>query len=236
MSATFWQHIHGGSTHFPIVLLLASVVFDFAAWRARDESMRRGLHAAGFGSAVVGMLGGLGAVVAGLIMTRGRVLGAGAERLHHQFVWPAVVACAVFVGWRLFRSGRIPQGRIGLYLAGMGVASLLMVGAGYSGGEMLLAAENENIPTTVALYAPISNSDQMAGLAAGKQLYLKDCARCHGADAQGDDGPDLHGLDLTDEQIAARIRNGKKGQMTAFAGKLTSEEIRYVIDYLRMLK
>jgi len=37
MNASFWQRIHGGSTHFPIVLVLASVIFDFIAWRSRDE-------------------------------------------------------------------------------------------------------------------------------------------------------------------------------------------------------
>jgi mono/diheme cytochrome c family protein len=46
----------------------------------------------------------------------------------------------------------------------------------------------------------------------GRTLFLKNCAHCHAADAQGDEGPDLHALDRTDEQIAARIRNGKKGR------------------------
>ena len=220
----------------PIVLLLASVVFDLVAWRSRDEGLRRGLHAAGLGSAVAGMLGGIGAVVAGLIMTRGRVLGGGYERIHHLFVWPAVVACIVFVGWRLFRGGRTPPRHLGLYLAGMSVASVLMMGAGYSGGEMLLAAENENIPVSAASHTPISMSDQKAVFAAGQKLFLKNCAHCHGADAHGDDGPDLHNLDGTDEQIATRIRNGKKGQMTAFAGKLSPEDIRDVLAYLRTLK
>src|SRR6266566_4263212 len=98
MNANFWRQIHGGSTHFPIVLLLASVIFDFVAWRSRDEALRRGLHAAGFGSAVVGLLGGIGAVVAGLMMTRGRMLGGGYEKTHHVFVWPAFTSCIVFVG------------------------------------------------------------------------------------------------------------------------------------------
>jgi mono/diheme cytochrome c family protein len=235
MSAKIWQQIHGGSTHFPIVLLMASVVFDFIGRRSREEGLRRGLHAAGLGSAVVGVLGGIGAVAAGLIMTRGRVLGSGPERLHHLFVWPAIVLCTVFVAWRVFRSGRIPQ-RLGLYLAGMSVASVLMVGAGYSGGEMLLAAENENIPAPAAPRTSAFVPDEMAAVTAGRTLFLKNCAHCHGADARGDDGPDLHHLDLTDAQIAARIRNGKKGQMTAFAGKFTAENISIIIAYLHTLK
>jgi mono/diheme cytochrome c family protein len=70
----------------------------------------------------------------------------------------------------------------------------------------------------------------------GQKLFLKNCAHCHGADASGDEGPDLHSLDWSDEQIARRIRVGKKGQMTAFAGKLSDDEIRDVIGYLRDLK
>jgi mono/diheme cytochrome c family protein len=71
---------------------------------------------------------------------------------------------------------------------------------------------------------------------AGRALFLKNCAHCHGADAHGDDGPDLHDLDWTDKQINDRIRNGKKGQMTSFAGKLKSIEIQSIIAWLRTLK
>src|SRR6185369_6673811 len=166
MNASFWQRIHGGSTHFPIVLVLASVVFDFIAWRSRDEVLRRGLHAAGLGSAVVGMLGGIGAVVAGLIMTRGRMLGGGYEKTHHLFVWPAFTACIVFVGWRLFKGGRISQRGLGAYLSGMSLAAALMVGAGYSGGEMLLAAEKENDPASARSNQPTSTSAPMPLVAA----------------------------------------------------------------------
>ncbi len=72
--------------------------------------------------------------------------------------------------------------------------------------------------------------------AIGRKLFLKNCAHCHGADAHGDDGPDLHRLDDSDEWITNRIRNGKKGQMTAFAGKLKPAEIAALLAYLRTLK
>jgi mono/diheme cytochrome c family protein len=70
----------------------------------------------------------------------------------------------------------------------------------------------------------------------GRTLFLKNCAHCHGADAHGDEGPDLHDLAWTDQQIAARIRHGKAGQMTAFAGKLTPSEIDSLVAYVRSLK
>ncbi len=235
MNASFWQRIHGGSTHFPMVLVLASVVFDFIAWRSRDEVLRRGLHAAGLGSAVVAMLGGVGAVIGGLIMTRGRVLGSGFEKLHHLFVWPAFSLCVVSVTWRLFKRRQMSQRGLGIYLAGMSVAAALMMGAGYWGGELLLGRETGSDPASSSIN-PVSTSDQTTRADAGRQLFLKNCAHCHGADAHGDEGPDLHNLDWTDEQIATRIRNGKKGQMTAFAGKFSAQQIRDVVAYLRALK
>jgi mono/diheme cytochrome c family protein len=72
--------------------------------------------------------------------------------------------------------------------------------------------------------------------AAGRTLFLKNCAHCHGADAHGDEGPDLHNLDWTDDQITSRIRIGKKSQMTAFAGKLSANQINEVKNYVRTLK
>ena|ERR1700677_1693713 len=70
----------------------------------------------------------------------------------------------------------------------------------------------------------------------GRTLFLRNCAHCHGADAHGDDGPDLHDLGLTDEWIANRIRKGKAGQMTAFAGKLQPAQIDALVAYVQSLK
>jgi mono/diheme cytochrome c family protein len=236
MNLTFWRHVHGASTHFPIVLLLASVVFDVIAWRSPDEGLRRGLHAAGFGSAVVGIFGGIGAGIAGLILTRGQVLGRGYEQIHHLFVWPALAAGVAFVGWRLVRKGKIPQRGLSVYFAGMSVTVLLMMGAGYSGGEMILNAENASARSPSSSSMTASRGAQPDAAQVGHQLFLKNCAHCHGADAHGDEGPDLHNLDWSDEQIGTRIRNGKKGQMPAFAGKFSREDFAHIITYLHALK
>jgi len=69
-----------------------------------------------------------------------------------------------------------------------------------------------------------------------RTLYLRNCAHCHGADGHGDDGPDLHDIGWTNEQIANRIRKGKAGQMTAFAGKLKPAEIDALVSYVQSLK
>ncbi len=36
----FWQHLHGASTHFPIVLIMLAVVFDVGAILFKKESWR----------------------------------------------------------------------------------------------------------------------------------------------------------------------------------------------------
>jgi mono/diheme cytochrome c family protein len=81
-----------------------------------------------------------------------------------------------------------------------------------------------------------TGSSTDANVAAGRALFLKNCAHCHGADAHGDEGPDLHKLDVSDEWIGNRIRKGKAGEMTAFAGKLQPAEINLLVAYVRTLK
>lgn len=231
MDALFWQRMHGGSTHFPIVLLLASVVFDFVAWRSRDEGLRRGLHLAGLGSASVGVLGGVGAVISGLVMSHGQVLGSGYEKFHHLFVWPAFSLCVALVVWRLFQRKTFLQSGFGIYLVGMSVAAALMMGAGYWGGEMLLGAETPNVPVS----APISAAEQIQ-IASGQKLFLMNCAHCHAQDATGDEGPNLHGVKKSDARIADIITNGIKGEMPRFGSKLHEPEVKLLIQFLHALK
>ena len=89
---------------------------------------------------------------------------------------------------------------------------------------------------THVVNAQMLTNAPVVSVKAGRILFRKNCAHCHGADAHGDDGPDLHDLDWTDKQITDRIRNGKKGQMTSFAGKLKTNEIQNIVAYLRTLK
>ena len=90
--------------------------------------------------------------------------------------------------------------------------------------------------TTLFANAQMLTNAPIVSAKSGRALFLKNCAHCHGADAHGDEGLDLHKLDWTDDQITTRIRNGKKGQMTAFAGKLSDDQIRELKDYLRTLQ
>jgi mono/diheme cytochrome c family protein len=69
----------------------------------------------------------------------------------------------------------------------------------------------------------------------GQALYTKNCMTCHGANAIGGEGPDLHGLKLTDKQIIATIKTGND-QMPAFAKKFNTADMQALVAYLRSLK
>lgn len=111
-------------------------------------------------------------------------------------------------------------------------ATVVLVAAGYRQINPL-PGDAEAKPAAAVASAGAAPADMVTN---GRALFLRNCAHCHGADAHGDDGPDLHGLGWTDDEIAGRIRKGKKGQMTAFAGKLQPAEIDALVAYVQTLK
>jgi mono/diheme cytochrome c family protein len=106
------------------------------------------------------------------------------------------------------------------------------LGLAFGGGAWWRRAESVSSPPPVAA----AGTPMPADVRQGRSLFLKNCAHCHGDDARGDEGPDLHGLHRSDEGIARRIRNGVKGEMTAFGEKFSQTDIDELIAYLRTLK
>ena len=72
-------------------------------------------------------------------------------------------------------------------------------------------------------------------VARGRALFLDSCAHCHGADARGDEGPDLHEAQVSDRYIARIITRGIPREMPAFAKKLGAAEITALTAYVRSL-
>src|SRR5689334_18889460 len=70
----------------------------------------------------------------------------------------------------------------------------------------------------------------------GQSLFERNCAHCHGDDARGDEGPDLHNLKKSDTRITKIVTEGIKGEMPAFGTKLKDEEVKALIAFLRTLK
>ena len=70
----------------------------------------------------------------------------------------------------------------------------------------------------------------------GRTLFLDSCAHCHGADARGDEGPDLHDLQVSDRYIARLITNGIPHEMPSFAKKHGPVDITALTAYIRSLE
>jgi uncharacterized membrane protein len=116
MDSLFWAKVHGGTTHFPIALLIASALFDLAGYALNRESHSRDLHAASFYALILGAVASFAAVLSGLIITHWETLGGGLLGKHH------------LASRRTF----------GIYLGVLLVTAVLMTVAGYWGGEMML--------------------------------------------------------------------------------------------------
>ena len=138
MNQTFWERMHGGATHFPIALLMISVVFDHAGFWWRNELRRREFCAVGFYSLLIAAAASPVAVLSGLALSRGKLLGTGALAMHHWFVWPAFGLMIGLAVWRLVvRERASRRASVGyLVLATLTVAAMMT--AGYWGGEMIV--------------------------------------------------------------------------------------------------
>jgi cbb3-type cytochrome c oxidase subunit III len=82
---------------------------------------------------------------------------------------------------------------------------------------------------------------------AGKKLYARHCASCHGPNGKGDGGMALSGgtpSDLTDEtwdygstdgEIFVVIRDGVSSDMQAYKEKLSEKQIWQIVHFIRSI-
>jgi mono/diheme cytochrome c family protein len=113
-----------------------------------------------------------------------------------------------------------------------------------TGGLILSAQGNAD---AAKLKNPVGATPE--SVAAGQQLYARNCASCHGRNGQGGPGNDLipaapsllgdawsHGS--TDGEIFTNIRNGVAPDfnMVPFKDKLKDDEIWNVVNYIRSIK
>ena len=136
MDNKLWANLHGGSTHFPIALMIASFLFDALAFVAR-EPYKRDLHTTGFYSLLLGAAACLVAVVSGLVISAWVFFGNGTLAKHHDFVWPAFGLMIALAVWRLVVRRDASRPAFGVYLAAAGITAGLMAAAGYFGGELM---------------------------------------------------------------------------------------------------
>ena len=138
MNQAFWARMHGGATHFPIALLMVSVAFDHAGFWWRDELRRREFRVLSFYSLLIAAAASPVAVLSGIVLSKGIVLGTGMLALHHYFIWPAFGLLVGLAVWRLVMREQASRRARGCYLALASIALAAMMSAGYWGGEMLI--------------------------------------------------------------------------------------------------
>ncbi len=110
---------------------------DGAGFFLAEKNWGRELLTAGFFAMLLGALGSLAAVASGLVLSKGEMLGHDALRFHHLFVWPAFGLMNALAAWRLVVKTQASRRAFGTYLILAVVASALMAGAGYWGGQMV---------------------------------------------------------------------------------------------------
>jgi uncharacterized membrane protein len=141
MDSSLWMKLHGATTHFPIALVMASMLLDLAGFLLPDnpdKSRRGGFRSAGFYTLILASLGAVGAVISGLVMTHGKIWGRGDLARHHAFLWPALGLLLALAVWRLVVGNHASSRSLRIYLAVSMVTAALMSAAGYWGGELLL--------------------------------------------------------------------------------------------------
>jgi uncharacterized membrane protein len=138
MNQTLWARMHGGATHFPIACLMVSVLFDHAGFWWRDGARSREFRSVGFYSLLIAAAASPVAVVSGIALSKGILLGTGMLALHHYFIWPAFGLLVGLAVWRLIVRDRASRRAVGGYLALASLTLGAMVTAGYWGGEMII--------------------------------------------------------------------------------------------------
>jgi cbb3-type cytochrome c oxidase subunit III len=129
-------------------------------------------------------------------------------------------------------------------VAGVRLLTIVMVLAGMVFAVLTNAAQDgrRNAEAQKLKNPEPSNTETVE---AGKKLYARHCASCHGPNAKGDGGMALSGgtpSDLTDEawdygstdgEIFVAIKEGVSADMLAYKDKLNDKQIWQVVTFLR---
>jgi len=102
-------------------------------------------------------------------------------------------------------------------------------------GTPVTEEQQASVPPAPSASTPVAAEQSEAD---GQQLFAKYCSSCHGADGKGGFGPDLSGdykYGKNDMAIIESITSGRPGNMPAFDGKLSSDEIETLASFVLSL-
>jgi mono/diheme cytochrome c family protein len=129
--------------------------------------------------------------------------------------------------------GGAPHFPIKIKVSLLGILSgLAAVGLAFAAGGLIRPNATATPAITDGSVVPSVGTEAYRGY----KLFLMNCAHCHGNDARGDEGPDLHGVTKSDARISALIKNGVPGEMPKFGGKLNDSDVQALIAFVRSLK
>jgi mono/diheme cytochrome c family protein len=120
---------------------------------------------------------------------------------------------------------------VALVSATLALASAFVLSAGLRRAESRVSHQQPTPEEWIETSTPSSP----ALISQGRALFLASCAHCHGADATGDEGPDLHDVEVSDRYISNIITYGIKGEMPSFKKKLVRDDILRLTAYVRSL-
>ncbi len=120
-------------------------------------------------------------------------------------------------------------------LAALVAAFALASAYGFSLGLRSVESKVSHQQPTPEAWLETPTPSSPALVSQGRALFLSSCAHCHGADATGDEGPDLHDVGVSDRYISNIITHGIKGEMPSFKKKLGHGEIVRLTAYIRSL-
>ena len=112
------------------------------------------------------------------------------------------------------------------------ISGVAAIGMAFAAGEIIRPKRAAESPGRTKLVIPPAGTEAYQGYT----LFLNNCAHCHGSDARGDEGPDLHGVTSSDARISSVIKNGIKGEMPKFGAKLTDIDVQALITFVRSIK
>jgi cytochrome c oxidase cbb3-type subunit III len=124
--------------------------------------------------------------------------------------------------------------------------SFVLVGAGVvAAGQSSAAPRRGGNPEAAKIANPVQATPD--SVAAGRRVYIRLCANCHGPSGKGDGNGAAGGAapaDLTDAtwdygasdgEIFSVIRDGTSADMGSYAERLSQQDIWNVVNYVRSL-
>src|ERR1700683_1307207 len=106
----------------------------------------------------------------------------------------------------------IPESAAGAKITLAALAAMMALASSYgvSLGLRRAASKTSHQQKTPEDWLESPTPRTPALIAQGRTLFLASCAHCHGADATGDEGPDLHSVEVSDRYISNIITHSIK--------------------------